>query len=257
MSPKELQELRERMSKNSDEDLLKIVNVDFKDYRKEAVDLARGELEKRGLSDHLKISPTTAETLPQDYKQVGSSSNMDTVECKFCGAVISATATECDSCGYGTPYGVSLEEEQEVEEAQVERTVASPAKPDSTSQRDSSAGTSSQASAVMKRYKDAYIVARVTNGFGGMIKAIGIIIGGLLALVGFMVASNGGPRDLMSILGIAGIVVGIIAGAWFYIVGVLVSAQGQILKASLDSAVNNSPFLTNKHRAKIMSLPEA
>lgn len=182
---------------------------------------------------------------------------METIECRFCGLVISAAATECDSCGYGTPYGVGLEEEQEVEEAQVERTIASPAKPNPIGQRDSSAGTASQASAVMKRYKDAYIGARVMNGFGGIIKTIGIVIGGLLALVGFIVANNGGPGNPMSILGIAGIVVGIIAGAWFYIIGVLVSAQGQILKASLDSAVNNSPFLTNEHRATIMSLPKA
>ena len=68
----------------------------------------------------------------------------------------------------------------------------------------------------MKRYKDAYTVARVTNAFGGVIKATGMIIGGLLALIGFMVATSSGPRDPVSILGIAGIVVGIIAGAVFY-----------------------------------------
>src|SRR5262249_33718648 len=113
-----------------------------------------------------------------------------------------------------------------------------------------------QVSAVMKRYKDAYIVARVTNTFGAVIKATGIIIGGMLALIGFLVASSSGPRDPLSISGIAGIVVGIIAGAMFFIIGVLVSAQGQILKASLDSAVNTSPFLLKEHRAEIMSLPD-
>lgn len=44
---------------------------------------------------------------------------METIECRFCGKVISATATECDSCGYGTSYGVKLKEEQEMEEAAV------------------------------------------------------------------------------------------------------------------------------------------
>lgn len=43
-------------------------------------------------------------------------------------------------------------------------------------------------------------------------------------------------------------------GVLFYLFGVIVSAQGQILKASLDGALNNSPFLTNDHRARIMSL---
>jgi ATP/ADP translocase len=106
----------------------------------------------------------------------------------------------------------------------------------------------------MKRYKDAYTVARVTNGFGGTFKAIGIIIGCLLTLLGLMVAGNGGPQNPMSILGIVAAVVGIIAGALFFIIGVLVSAQAQVLKASLDSAVNTSTFLTNDDRAKIMSL---
>jgi hypothetical protein len=114
-----------------------------------------------------------------------------------------------------------------------------------------------QISALTQRYRDAYIVARATNGFGGVIKGIGLFIGGVLAIGGFMVASNGGPRDPNSVLGIVAIVVGVIAGALFYIIGVLVSAQGQILKASIDGAVNNSPFLTNQYRAKIMSLPEA
>ena len=42
--------------------------------------------------------------------------------------------------------------------------------------------------------------------------------------------------------------------ALFFVLGVLVSAQGQILRATLDSAVNSSPFLTNDQRASIMKL---
>jgi hypothetical protein len=37
---------------------------------------------------------------------------METLECKFCGYRISATATECDRCGGGTSYGVMLEDER-------------------------------------------------------------------------------------------------------------------------------------------------
>ena len=55
-------------------------------------------------------------------------------------------------------------------------------------------------------------------------------------------------------VGIGLVVIGIIGGAVAFIVGVLVSAQGQTLMATLDSAVNNSPFLTNEHRADVMSL---
>jgi hypothetical protein len=107
---------------------------------------------------------------------------------------------------------------------------------------------------LMKRYTDAYIVARTITGFGSLIKVIGVVIAALLVLIGFLVAAQNGPREPISYLGIMGVVVGVISGALFYIIGVLVSAQGQILKASLDSAVNSSPFLSNEHRAKIMSL---
>jgi hypothetical protein len=116
---------------------------------------------------------------------------------------------------------------------------------------------SSQISELMKRYKDGYLVARATNGFGRVIKAVGTIIGVLIALIGLM-AQGEGARDATSrIIGLVTIVFGIFAGTLLYIIGVLVSAQGQILKASLDSAVNSSPFLTNEYKAEIMSLPEA
>lgn len=106
-----------------------------------------------------------------------------------------------------------------------------------------------------KRYKDAYLVARATNGFGGMIKAIGIVIAILLVIGGFiLLLLNEGRLGVGMALGLAAIIFGIIAGIWFYIVGVLVSAQGQILKASLDTAVNTSPVLAPEHKARIMSL---
>jgi uncharacterized membrane protein required for colicin V production len=121
---------------------------------------------------------------------------------------------------------------------------------------DGASTLSKQASAILKRYRDAYRVARVTNGFGVAIKVLGLIGAGLLVLLGAAVASDG-PRNPLSLLGVLGIAFGLFAGALFFIIGVMVSAQGQILKASLDGAVNSSPFLTNEHRARIMSLPEA
>ena len=42
-------ELRERFSKLTDEELLKIVTVEAADYRKEAVDIAKSELRSRGV----------------------------------------------------------------------------------------------------------------------------------------------------------------------------------------------------------------
>jgi len=46
----ELFELKERISRFSDEELLNIVEVDWKDYRKEALEFAKNELTRRGIS---------------------------------------------------------------------------------------------------------------------------------------------------------------------------------------------------------------
>jgi uncharacterized membrane protein len=53
----------------------------------------------------------------------------------------------------------------------------------------------------VKRYKNAYVVARVTNGFGETIKATGIIIAILLLIVGVMFLSNGHAGDATFALG--------------------------------------------------------
>jgi hypothetical protein len=135
--------------------------------------------------------------------------------------------------------------------------VANPPTPTSLlTQTDATQLLTKQVIALMHRYNDAYLVARVTNGFGGIIKGFGVVIAVLLGLVGVVFVISGRAGDATFAMGVLTIVSGIIVGTLFYIIGILVSAQGQILKASLDSAVNNSPFLTNEHRARIMSLPE-
>jgi hypothetical protein len=108
----------------------------------------------------------------------------------------------------------------------------------------------SEASSIMKRYQDAYLVARAVNGYGIFIKTVAIVAAILLALIGFIISA----KESGTAIGFGLIIVGILVGVLFYLIGILISAQGQILKASLDSAVNSSPFLTDKHRAKIMSL---
>ena len=46
-----------------------------------------------------------------------------------------------------------------------------------------------------------------------------------------------------------------VAAIWFvlfFALGIIVSAQGQILKADLDGAVNTSPFMTDDQKAHVM-----
>ena len=107
------------------------------------------------------------------------------------------------------------------------------------------------ARAVVGRYADAYLVARAINGIGGGIKAVGIIGGLVIALVALLVAAKGGVGVLV---GFAGIGAAGCFGALFYLFGALASAQGQILKATLDTAVNTSAFLSADDRAAVMSL---
>jgi len=108
-----------------------------------------------------------------------------------------------------------------------------------------------EAQALISRHKDAYTVANVTVTVGNVIKAIGILVGAVIVMGSMMEFSPHGGMNTQLMLGL---LTALLVGLLFYFVGVLVSAQGQILKASLDSAVNTSPFLTNEQRAKIMSL---
>jgi hypothetical protein len=106
---------------------------------------------------------------------------------------------------------------------------------------------------LMSRYWDAYVVARVTVGVGEGIKAIAIGLAALIVLGALLVAAQASSGGAIVIF-LARVIAAAAVGGQFYLLGLIVMAQGQILKSSLDGAVNTSPFLENEHRAKIMSL---
>jgi hypothetical protein len=173
--------------------------------------------------------------------------------CGDCGSTIDADASFCPNCGKEYKY-----HEATSQTAVPQANVASQPINQTTFVSEK------QAFAVMKRYRDAYRVANTVNSFGLIIKIIAIIIGILSFLIGVSVmgagssAARGPDFGAAAIAGVFGgmiIFFGILSGAFFFIVGILVSAQGQVLMASLDNAVNSSPFLTNAHRVKVMSLP--
>jgi len=108
-----------------------------------------------------------------------------------------------------------------------------------------------------KRYTDAYRVARFVVGLGTAVKIIGFICGGIGILGGFAVISE--SRGMFSgaegaPLGVAVVLFSALIAFSFFVVGVIISSMGQMQKATVDSAVNNSPMLTNEERAEIMSL---
>lgn len=108
------------------------------------------------------------------------------------------------------------------------------------------------AAKLSSRYQDAYLVAKTINGFGAIIKGIGIVSAILISMVSIVLLTD--TRLGSPLLSFIGVVIGILVGLFLYLLGVIVAAQGQILKASLDSAVNGSPFLDGTQKAKIMSL---
>jgi hypothetical protein len=115
-----------------------------------------------------------------------------------------------------------------------------------------SASDSREVRNLLNRYWDAYTLARITVGAGEVVKVAGIVIG-VVMLLAFMflaaLVNEGKP-----VVFIVGLIAGTYVAGQFYLFGMIIAAQGQILKASLDSAVNSSTFLNNTHRAKIMSL---
>ena len=114
-------------------------------------------------------------------------------------------------------------------------------------------GPSSTQSAVSsgsltRRYKDAYLTARTIIAVGATVKVLAFVVGGLVVLVGLAAVSQSAS------FAISGVILGVILAFPFYVLGVLVSALGQILMATLDTAVNSSPLLTKDEVRQIMSL---
>jgi hypothetical protein len=110
-------------------------------------------------------------------------------------------------------------------------------------------GQAQSTSPVVDRYRDAYRVGAALVGLGNTIKVVGAILGGII-IVGSLSAGNG-PFTA------AGLFLGAAVGLLFWVCGVMVAAQGQVLQATLDTAVNSSHFLTDPDRADAMGLPRS
>lgn len=110
-----------------------------------------------------------------------------------------------------------------------------------------------------KRYKDAYLVARVTVTIGRTIKVIGIVLGvvifiAILAIAGTDQSSHSLGSSTSLATPMAALLMVTVVGMTIFIIGVLIAAQIERLLAVLDNAVNTSPFLDNQDRTDIMSL---
>lgn len=114
------------------------------------------------------------------------------------------------------------------------------------------AAESPEVQSLMRRYVDAYTVARTISGLGKWVKRLGVGSGILFVVVGIGLIASGDPQGIL--VGAIMVGFGVIGTLWLFVLGILVAAQGQILLSSLDCAVNGSPFLSDRHRSKIMTL---
>ncbi|MBV8819326.1 MAG: hypothetical protein JO022_13275, partial [Acidobacteriaceae bacterium] len=101
-------------------------------------------------------------------------------------------------------------------------------------------------------------------GLGTTLKLLGIIAGVFFAGTALMLpALRLGPvstlREHGGTVSVEVVLTGVVAGAivWFglFVLGVFIAAQGQMVRASLDAAVNSSPLLTLQQKVRILTVP--
>jgi len=175
--------------------------------------------------------------------------------CPKCEADISGSTKYCAKCGF------NLRPQPEPLSTQP------PLAPVSLSAAGAPADTFSPdlVGAVRRRYREGYIYARFLDGFGVFVIVIGVILGVVVGFIGITAGAAvenqtrnsmfGGPSGGGVVVGVIICALGVVFGGIFVILGMILRAGAQHLKASFDGAVNGSPFLTNMDRAQMMSLP--
>jgi len=98
------------------------------------------------------------------------------------------------------------------------------------------------------RYTDAYSIADSNVSWGNMVKTLGIVAGVVIALAGFLAGGQFGVGAVVLFLVLAAAV-----GSSFYMFGVMIAAQGQVLRAVLGTAVNTSPLLSTDQKRDVIT----
>lgn len=102
------------------------------------------------------------------------------------------------------------------------------------------------------RYKDAYRIAKSIISFGIGVKLLAWIVGGIVVFIGILALTQSNQYGNTSPFGWMGIIWGFATGFSIYILGIFISALGQLLKAVLDTAVNTSKLLTKEEMDEIL-----
>jgi hypothetical protein len=113
----------------------------------------------------------------------------------------------------------------------------------------------SQPSALpIRRYADAYRAAAGTILLGTWLNAIGIVVALIMAylpVVKVIESVERSPTLLEKLRDLATVVVALLPGVAIFVIGVIVAALGQILRATIDTVINTSTLLTNEQRVEL------
>jgi hypothetical protein len=107
------------------------------------------------------------------------------------------------------------------------------------------------------RYKNAYDVAAATIRLGNLVKEGALALAGAVTLGSVVVSVPGDPIHYAPVNWfhlLCGLFVGAVLLAAGYISGAFLVAQGQLMSALLDTAVNTSPHLQDLEKASVMTL---
>lgn len=125
------------------------------------------------------------------------------------------------------------------------------------------------------RYKAAYGVALAGIRVGKAVRILSLVVAGIVVATSALAALGVGfglgaaaqglgqsagsgalaaPALLALLVAIAGIVLAVLACAPAFLLGVLIESTSEMLLASLDTAVNTSPFLGDEQKLAMMRL---
>ena len=171
--------------------------------------------------------------------------------CPKCGKEINAEATRCMHCfAKSDPLPKKVIQRDPPQQSQAgQQTVPAPADAARGTHQPSVAPSSSQASSVIHRYRDAYAVASAIVKQGQRVKTLAVVIAAVVLALSLAAARFAGTVAI-----VGGATVALLAYGVIHSYGARIAAEGQHLLASLDVAVNTSPFLNDNERAYAMSL---
>jgi hypothetical protein len=100
-----------------------------------------------------------------------------------------------------------------------------------------------------ERYQDGYRVAGFMVLMGSITKIASLAIGAVILIVALTAGKVGGD------LGVGvGIISAVLTALTGFAMGVLISAQGQIMQSMIDTAVNTSPLIDNTEKAHLIGV---